>query len=403
MDLNWERVSEVCLIGTVIGLLVWGLLMWLRRSAEPGKLVVKWLISAGLIAIVFFVLRPLLAGEGLFAAIVAITILLAVAGVGALIWAPSLSETVGGFFGQLYDDGDRQPELRALYSIAEAKRKHGDYHEAIAEVRAQLDKFPHDFDGWMMLAEIQAENLHDLPAATESVERIATQPGIPPGKVAFAFHRLADWRWRLGRDPEAVRLAFARIIELFPDSAEAHLAQQRLAHVAGAEMLPGAQTQAPLALPQGDERLGLREDTAHLRRKELDPAAHATELVRQLERFPSDNQAREELAAVYAFELHRVDLAVDQLEQLLAQPYVTISRAARWLNLLADIQVKEADDCAAAQQTLERLIALEPEGAAAELARQRLRTLGLEARGKQKSQAIKLGSREQELRPDQQR
>jgi tetratricopeptide (TPR) repeat protein len=221
--------------------------------------------------------------------------------------------------------------------------------------------------------------------------------------VAFAFHRLADWRWRLGRDPEAVRLAFARIIELFPDSAEAHLAQQRLAHVAGAEMLPGAQTQSPLALPQGDERLGLREDTAHLRRKELDPAAHATELVRQLERFPSDNQAREELAAVYAFELHRVDLAVDQLEQLLAQPYVTISRAARWLNLLADIQVKEADDCAAAQQTLERLIALEPEGAAAELARQRLRTLGLEARGKQKSQAIKLGSREQELRPDQQR
>ena len=92
-----------------------------------------------------------------------------------------------------------------------------------------------------------------------------------------------------------------------------------------------------------------------------------------------------------------MDLAADQLEQLIAHPHQPARQIIHWLNLLADWQIRFGEDATAARQTLERIVAQFPDHAAAEMARTRMRTLNLELRGKQKSQVVKLGTYEQNL------
>src|SRR5205085_9326716 len=79
----------------------------------------------------------------------------------AIFWAPNLSEWFASPLTTLYDGGDTAPEPRPLYSIATAYRKRGNYDKAITEIRRQLAAFPEDFEGWMMLAEVQAQDLND--------------------------------------------------------------------------------------------------------------------------------------------------------------------------------------------------------------------------------------------------
>jgi outer membrane protein assembly factor BamD (BamD/ComL family) len=267
----------------------------------------------------------------------------------------------------------------------------------VAELEKQLEVFPTHFRGLMMLAEIQADNLHDLPAAAETVERIVNQPEHPPKNVAYALTRLADWQLKYLKDPAAARETFQRIVEKFPDSPEAHHAHQRLAHLATAEFLAGSAERKPLKLTRHEEHLGLRPDFEGLKLPTPDPAARASELVQQLERFPLDNQAREDLALVYAQDFGRLDLATEQLEQLIAQPHAPEPQIARWLNLLADLQAREGGDLALARQSLQRIVERFPGTGAAETAQRRMATVGLELRAKKESQVVALGSYEQRL------
>jgi len=73
-----------------------------------------------------------------------------------------------------------------MYSIAQAKRNRGHYTEAVAEIRKQLAKFPGDFDGQLMLAAIEAENLNDLEGAAITIQRLCLQPGHGPRNIALA-------------------------------------------------------------------------------------------------------------------------------------------------------------------------------------------------------------------------
>ena len=69
----------------------------------------------------------------------------------------------------------------------------------------------------------------------------------------------------------------------------------------------------------------------------------------------------------------------------------------KYLDLLADLHVKHASDYDAARAALQRIIDLAPGLAAAASARQRMDRLRLELKGKEKSQAVKLGSYEKDL------
>src|SRR5204863_7726372 len=153
---------------------------------------------------------------------------------------------------------------------------------------------------------------------------------------------------------------------------------------------------AKIALPHFTEDLGLQGHNLGLVKTE-DPAAVAAGYVKHLEEYPQDNEIREKLALLYAEHYRRLDLAQDQLEQLIAQPNIHARHVAHWLNLLADIQVKLTDETTAAAQTLQRIVESLPHSAVAELAERRLAHLPLELRANKKSQAIALGTYEQDI------
>ncbi|MGI8967355.1 MAG: hypothetical protein ACR2H1_14905, partial [Limisphaerales bacterium] len=100
---------------------------------------------------------------------------------------------------------------------------------------------------------------------------------------------------------------------------------------------------------------------------------------------------------VYAKQYRRLDMAAMELEQLIAQPNLSNKQVIRWLNLLADWQIKQGDDLSRAQKTLKRIQELFPNSAAAENAQTRLAYLKLETKTNEKSPALKFGSFEKDL------
>ena len=100
---------------------------------------------------------------------------------------------------------------------------------------------------------------------------------------------------------------------------------------------------------------------------------------------------------IYADYYGRLDMAVGELEQMIGQPNQPGRLVVHWLNLLADLQIRHGASYEAARDTLQRIVDRDPDAAAAEVARRRLGLLKLELKAKDKSQAVKLGSYEQNL------
>jgi tetratricopeptide (TPR) repeat protein len=366
-------------------LVAWFMVRCLKRTQDE-RLISKWIITAALIPVIVTVIFT---GLPLFAVPVGVII--------GLMWAPNLGRLLASPLTDAFDGGDVELEPQPFYSIAEARRKRGDYATAVAEIRKQLARFPTDVPGHLMLAEIQAIEMKDLAAAQDTVERLLVQDGHAPKNLAVALNCLADWQLRIGRDPEAARESLERIRQLFPDSELAQLAAQRLAHLPDKKMLAAQEHRGVIALPQNGEKAGLREDFAGLKPPGEDLAETAAQYVRHLEEYPLDYEAREKLALLYADQFQRFDLAAHELEQLISYPNQPAKQVVHWLNLLADLHIRCGGDIVAARQALERIIEFFPAAAAAEIARHRIRYLKIELKGQQKSQAVPLGSYEQNI------
>ena len=126
---------------------------------------------------------------------------------------------------------------KPAYSVAQSKQKQGKYLEAITEIRKQLDRFPTDVEGQLLLAQIQAEDLKDLPAAELTIERFCAQPGHATPNIVSP-----STPWRIGtcnsaQDREAAQRALQKVIDLFPESEFALGAAHRIAHLGSPEML----------------------------------------------------------------------------------------------------------------------------------------------------------------------
>jgi tetratricopeptide (TPR) repeat protein len=389
---NWLWHATFALVSTAC--MAWMLWRWLKSSDEPGVLIVRWIASVIVIGIVFaFAARARDEMSKIAAVLVG-----AVGGLFmAIIWRQRFCEFVAGQISGLYTGGSAEPDPTPFYSIALGRRKRGQYDVALAEVQKQLERFPNDFTGWMLLAEIHAEDLKDLAAAQECIREILSQPGHAPKNIAFALNREADWHLKLNHDGVGARAALERILELLPDTEQAQLALQRIAHLAPSELLAERKEPRRIQLPSGPADLGLRDTPADLRPVPEDPVTTAANYVRHLEEFPFDNEAREKLALIYARHYQRLDLASDQLEQLIGSPNQPAKSVVHWLNLLADLQVDLAADPNLARQTLERITELYPGSAGAESARNRMAHLRLELRAKQQSQVVKLGSYEENI------
>jgi len=390
---NYHLIRGAVLLLIVAGLLGWAFIHALKRTEDPARFVFKWVITLGIIFLAHWKIIPL-ALENPFVGVPSVA---ACALAVAIIWRHALTDIIARPFGSLYDGGDAETEPQAYYSIVDARRKKGLYHDAVAEIHKQLDKFPTDFEGQMKLAEIQAENLNDLAATELTIQRLCAQSGHTPVKVAFALNSLADWHLKRGLDPEAARQDLERIVELFPASEYAALAAQRIAHLPSKEMLLAARDRPRLRMQEGVYNIGLMQSSAHLRPAESDPAKLAAQYVDHLQLHPQDTEAREKLAMIYADHYKRLDLAADQLDQLIEQPNQPAKLVVHWLNLLADLQLRHGADPEVARHTLERIIERYPNHAAADIARNRLNLLNLEIKARSKSSSVKMGMYEQNI------
>jgi TolA-binding protein len=399
--------TTLALLGKIAGWLIClgivgaGLWLWYRKSDERGALVWKWVLSlpalAAFVGVVRYLTVQVNAGYNPAAAYsgVAWTVLIAL--YFFVVWRHNLTGLIANPLGAMFDGGNERLKPQAFYSAAETKRKRGQYAEAVAEIRRQLDKFPHDFTGQMLLAEIQAHDLHDLPSAAITIQRICHQPKHGPSNLAAALNALADWHLKYSADPDAARETLEKLIALLPDTEFALLAEQRIAHLASHKDIADQHERPRIAIPKGATNVGLMQSSAHLATAAVEPAQQAAQLVEQLQQFPHDSEAREKLAVIYAEHYHRLDLATDQLQQLINQPNQPARQVIRWLNLLADLQIRHGQPHDQIVATLTQIIERYPNAAAADLARNRIDLLRLELKSQQAPRSIKLGTYEQNI------
>lgn len=368
----------------------WVMWRWYLASEDRTDLVWRWAISAVVLAVLAVVVGPLVGKGGYVGAFIGIPMTAVCGLVLAILWVSRLTGALGSVVSNIFDGGKTEAEREPLFSMVEARRKRGRYAEAAELMRQQLEEFPTHFRGQMVLAEILANDLHELDRAASVIEELVLQENHPPRNVAFALTQLADWHLKYLKDTAAARSCFERILSRFPGTAEAHTAEQRLARLAGTEALlacPARRIEAPVA----DPHLGVRLQPVPRPVTDPDPDEQAAALISQLEQYPHDNQAREELALLYAGPFQRPDLAVGQFEQLIAQPHAPATHVARWCNRIADIYLALPNGEAEARRVLQGLIARNPEAAAATAAERRLSTLAFEARKAETARTVRLG------------
>jgi tetratricopeptide (TPR) repeat protein len=383
----------VILVGAAIAVIAF--VYWTcKKSEDPARMLFKWVLTSGVLAFMFRVVGPIVGGENYAAAFVGVPLTAVCGIVLAIIWRHSLAGLVAKPFGSLYDGGSTPPEAVPAYSVARARQKQGKYSEAIMEIRKQLSRFPTDVEGQFLLAQILAEDLRDLPAAQLAMDHFCAQPGHAPKNLAFALYSMADWHLSVGQDREAARQCLERLIEILPNSEHALGAAQRIAHLIDPEF---ELEPKKFVVKEGPLGVGLAPRSPPSTGAPDDGHGQAAEFVEHLRQHPLDCEVREKLAIVYADHFGRLDLAADQLEQMIEQPNQPGRNVNRWLNLLADLQVRCGAELETVQGTLQRIIDRDPQVAAAELARNRIALLKLEIKGKEKSQALKLGSYEQNI------
>jgi tetratricopeptide (TPR) repeat protein len=367
----------------------------IKKAEDPPRMIFKWVLTLLVFAVMWPVVQASARKEPTTFSDVARMALCGL--VLAITWRQSIGALVARPFASLYDGGSEPPVPRPAYSVAQSRQKQGKYLEAVVEIRKQLDRFPTDFEGLLFLAQVQAENLKDLPAAELTIARLCEQPGHAPANIAFAFYSLADWHLKITQDREAARRNLEQIIERFPDSEFALGAAQRIAHLGSPEMLLAPQDRKKFEVAEGPKNLGLLQARAQPQPAEIDLGRQAADYVNHLEQHPLDMEAREKLALLYAGHYGRLDLATDQLEQMIAQPNQPAKLVAHWLNLLADLQIRGGADYETVKPTLERIIEGNPEVAAAQLARNRLSLLKLELKGQGQKETVKMGTYEQNI------
>jgi outer membrane protein assembly factor BamD (BamD/ComL family) len=373
----------------VLGFLLWFFWRALRESESPVRLIVKWIVTFLLVGWVVYEARR---AQGAGRLAVLLFVALPVAVVMIILWGRSIGGLVARPFETMFTGGSEEPDPQPLYSIAEGLRRRGKFREAIYEIQGQLNRFPKDFTGQMMLAEIQAENLNELASAEITIHRICEQPNHAPASVASALNSLADWQLKYAQDVDAATGSMKKIIELLPDSEFARAAANRIAHFSNREQLLHARAPGKIQMKHGVEYLGLLKDQSHLMPKEKTFKDEAAELVAHLDSHPLDNEARERLAIIYARDYGRLDLATEQLEQLIALPGESPKHVTRWLHLLADLQIHCTNDTQLAEQTLQRIVELFPNQSQSELAKQRIVVLALELKHYEKGRTVKFDS-----------
>ncbi len=259
------------------------------------------------------------------------------------LWIGNVSDLfMGGVMNWMTGEGE-EVEPRPFYSVAETKRHRGDPQGAIEEIEDQLSRFPGDFEGQMLKAEIQMETLKEFPAAAATLRVIFAQEHHAIGQQTRAMNTLADWQLKYTEDRDAVRATLRGIMERFPNTGAALLTAQRLARMDG-------------LIEYNDRR---------------DAGQVVSDCLKQLEAHPLDNDTREKLACVYFERYDQPTKAWEEINALIQRPFQQPRDVARWLNLAADWHLK-LENVQGARESMQQIITLYPDSVIAEAAATRL-------------------------------
>ncbi len=384
---------------SLFGLGFIGWLFWrsLKNSEDPGRLIFKWLLT---VAVVWFELAVAVPafGRGGLDAVFGLGLTGALSMVINVIWRNAILDLITQPLTSIFDGGSEPPEPKPAYSMALARRKSNHPLEAIVAIREQLAKFPADFEGFLLLANIQTEDMNDLPGAENTLNHFCDSPNAPDRQVVAALTQLADWHLKKAADVDSARRALQKIAERFPETEFALHAEQRLAHLGETEkILLEHHDRQPIAVPEGVQNIGLLDSTEFLRPKEIEPGKLAAVYVKHLEQHPHDADVREKLAVIYARDFKRLDLATLELEQLINETRHTPKQIAGWLNQLANFQIELGADVATATATLQKIVEDFPDQPVAEIAQRRLARLRQEYAVKKETPKVKLGVYEQNI------
>src|ERR1035438_670620 len=268
-----------------------------------------------------------------------------------------------------------------IYARAIARMKFGKYPEAEREIIHELERCEDDFDGWMMLADLYANQFNDLPEAERSVLEICDQPKTTPSQLSVALHRLADWQLQRAGDPAAARRALQMICDRLPGTHLARMAQLRIGQLptTAAELRrQKSATTIPLpALGDSIDRAPAPPESAMERHKAAEAANACVEI---LEQAPDNVPARERLARLFAEHLDQPDQGIEQVTLLLDMPDQPDARRAEWLGLIAAWHIRYRQDADAGREVLRRVINEFPQSPQALAARRRLQLLDAASR-----------------------
>ena len=276
----------------------------------------------------------------------------------------------------------RTQRMPPMYARAVAKMKFGKYSEAEWVIIQELEKSQDDFEGWMMLADLYANQFHDMAEAEQTVLEICDQPRTTPSQVSIALHRLADWYLKHSQDPDAARRALQTICDRLPGTHLARMAQLRLNQLPQTiQDLREQQVAAPIPLPA----LGDQLDEPAPVDMEMDrhkAAEMANVCAQRLQLDPNNVQAREKFARILTERLYKPDLGIEQLTLLLNMPDQPEPKRADWLGTIAAWHIRYRQDVDTGRNLLERVIREFPNSPQALAARRRIRLIDAELRGK---------------------
>ena len=406
MQTTFERLYGAFLVyGVLLAVIIYIIRRQIKNpDNEPLKVIVKWVVTLAVVA--FMIHATVRANDRGALLIVFIFLLLPGSILLGLWWTPAISDWIASPITNALTGDSRESYNKPEYGIANARRKRGQYVEAIEAVDEQLVKHPGNFDGLMLKATIQAENLGDLPAATATIQETLSDPEQLNYRLPVALNKMAEWQLTIAGDPDAARRTLQQIQTALPNSRAAQLAAQRLASLDSSEesesdvvdfnesyqnlVEESAEKDdftSPLELPKAIE----------LNRQQVGEEALQT-CLRRVEMHPDSISNREELAALYLDHTKQPAMALRQYEHLLALSGTTIHQKTAWLNKLADIQVKSGESYETIRATLERVVALDPRAAPAARAQQRISYLHIELRSvNRKTKRLQLGSYDEDL------
>lgn len=351
--------SLLTIFGIVAGIVF--ILKLIQGSESPVKLIFK---AAATAAVIWFYFD--LKKGGPFGMLLSIAVLSAL----AFLWWADVGEMLGGLItGGMMGGG--KVDKTALLSRVESLRKTGRYEEALEEAQEQLAKFKNDFDCYMMIASIQAENMDNLPIAQSLLESlIENNKKLERKQVTYAMNTLADWQLKFGKDPDAAKSTLERIIAKYPDTRASQGAESRIAHMASKESLEAAdKPKEGKVMPKFERDLGLKGLKPDLVKK-VDPNELTDRYIAQLEAHPNDWDTREKLAVHYIEHYQNLACALEEMELLIKSKLASKEDRCRWLHQMADWQTKVGNDQEAAKATLQRIVDKYPDTAHAERASQ---------------------------------